>query len=504
MRRNTILAFGLALVVLLLSWQSGPAQSLNEFEKRLTEFKLENGLTVLVFERHTAPVVSFVTHANVGGVDEHLGITGIAHIFEHMAFKGTSTIGTKDYAKEKAAMAKVDSIFALIRKEKLKRARADTALIHRLEKAMQKAQEEADRYVDHDAFDRIIEQAGGVGMNAMTSQDATRYFYSLPSNKIELWMYLESGRFRDPVLREFFREKNVVLEEYRLGKNNPIRRIVEDVAAMAYKAHPYGRPVIGFKSDIEMITRSQALDFFKKHYTANNLTVAIVGDVDPKQARALAQKYFGRLPAGPEPEPVITVEPKQEGERRFTLEAPAQPFVIMTFHRPSVNHPDDPVFSVMEDILGRGRTSRLYRSLVKDKKIAVQASVFSGLTGDKYPGLITFYAFPAKDHTNQECEQAILDEIERIKSEPVTEEELQKAKDRARVDLVREMKSNQGLAMTLAYYQVITGDWRNLFRDLDAMQRVTAEDVQRVARTYLTRQNRTVGYLQPPSSESAN
>ncbi|NOZ56946.1 MAG: insulinase family protein, partial [Calditrichaeota bacterium] len=395
MRRNRSLVLGFALTVLLILPLLAPAQNLTDFEKRLTEFKLENGLTVLVFERHSAPVVSFVTHANVGSVDEHLGITGIAHIFEHMAFKGTSTIGTKDYAKEKVAMAKVDSIFALIRREKLKGARADTALIHRLEQAMKKAQEEADKYVDHDAFDRIIERAGGVGLNAMTSQDATRYFYSLPSNKVELWMYLESDRFRDPVLREFFKEKNVVLEEYRLGKNNPIRRIVEDVAAMAYKAHPYGRPVIGFKSDIEMITRAQAYDFFKKHYNANNLTVAIVGDVNPEDVRALAQKYFGRLPAGPEPEPVITVEPKQEGERRFTLEAPAQPFVIMTFHRPSVNHPDDAVFSVMEDILGRGRTSRLYRSLVKDKKVAVQASVFSGLTGDKYPGLITFYAFPA-------------------------------------------------------------------------------------------------------------
>jgi len=493
----------IAFVALLLP-SALLGQRLEDFEARLTEFTLDNGLKFLVLERHDAPVVSFVTHANVGSVDEKIGILGIAHVFEHMAFKGTSTIGTKDYQKEKQALDRVDRIFEEIRKERLKGHLADSAKIQRLMQEFQRAQQEADKYIEHDEFERVIERAGGTGLNATTGPDATRYFYSLPSNKIELWMSLESERFLDPVLREFYREKSVVLEELRLGENNPIQRLVQDLQAVAYKVHPYGRPVIGFKSDLEMLTRRQAYDFFRKHYMANNLTIAIVGDVDPQQVKKLAKIYFGRLPKGPDPEPVVTVEPEQQGERRFEVEAPAQPFIIMAFHRPSINHPDNAVFDVITDILGMGRTSRLYRRLVKQERIAVQASAFSGLTGDKYPGLFVFYAVPAHGHTNEECEASILDEIEKLKREPVTEEELQKAKDRARANLVRRLQSNLGLALQLAYYEVITGDWRNLFKKLDAIRAVTADDVMRVAQTYFTKRNRTVGKLIPAAPPATN
>ncbi|MDZ7374243.1 MAG: insulinase family protein [candidate division KSB1 bacterium] len=502
MRRRSVV-FLLAAAILMAPGLS-TAQSLAEFEARLTEFTLDNGLKFLVFERHDAPVVSFVTHANVGSVDEQLGITGIAHVFEHMAFKGTSTIGTKNYREEKKVLEKIDRVFEALRREKLRGHLADSARIRQLTEEFARLEEEADRWIEHDEFERAIEKEGGTSLNATTGPDATRYFYSLPANKLELWMSLESERFRDPVLREFFREKNVVLEELRLGQNNPLRRLIEDLQAVAYEVHPYGRPVIGYKSDLELMTRQQAYDFFRRYYGANNLTIAIVGDVNPAEVKRLAQIYFGRLPKTSPPDPVITEEPEQEGERRFELEAAAQPFVIMAFHRPSVNHPDDAVFEVLTDILGLGRTSRLYTRLVKKEKIAVQASAFSGLTGEKYPGLFVCYAVPSRGHSSHECEASILDEIEKIKREPVTAEELQKAKDRARANLVRQLQSNLDLAIQLAYYQVITGDWRNLFKKLDEIQAVTTEDVMRVAKTYLTKRNRTVGHLVPTFQQPAN
>ena len=215
-------------------------------------------------------------------------------------------------------------------------------------------------------------------------------------------MLMESDRFCNPVVREFYKEKDVVMEERRLGiESQPQGRLMEEFLAVAYKAHPYGQHVIGHMSDLQTMTRGEAEDFFKTYYGPGNLTIAIVGDVNPQKVRALAQKYFARIPAAPKPEPVETVEPPQLGERRVTLEDPAQPFVLIGYHKPGINHPDDAVFDAITDIVGMGRTSRLYKSLVKEKKIAVFASAFQGLPGNKYPGLFLFYALPAKGHKNQ-------------------------------------------------------------------------------------------------------
>jgi predicted Zn-dependent peptidase len=217
--------------------------------------------------------------------------------------------------------------------------------------------------------------------------------------------------------------------------------------------------------------------------------------------KELAQKYFGRIPRRPEPEPVETVEPPQVGERRVVIEDPAQPFVVVGYHKPGINHPDDAVFDAITDIMGMGRTSRLFETLVKEKRIAVAASGFQGMPGVKYPGLFLFYAVPARGHTSQENLEAIDAEIERLKKEPVTTEELEKARTRARAGLIRQLDSNQGLAEQLAFFEVVTGDWRNLFQQLDRIEAVTAADIQRVAQTYFTTKNRTVGMIQTTATE---
>ena len=494
LRALVIAAAILLLAVSSVTPESARAQDLAKFEKRMTEFTLDNGLTFLVLERHEAPVVSFHTYADVGAVDEVRGITGMAHLFEHMAFKGTKTIGTKDYKAETEAMAKIDEAFLALKAEQRKGERADKARLEQLQKAMREAQEKAQEYLVHDEYEEVFSREGSAGFNAYTSQDATQYIVSLPSNKVELWMMMESDRFANPVLREFYKEREVVMEERRLSvESQPVGRLLEEFLGVAYKAHPYGDNVIGHMSDIATLTRAEAQAFFKKYYAPSNLTIAIVGDVDPDQIRELAEEYFGGIPSGPRPDPVETVEPPQLGERRVVVEDPAQPFVLIGYHKPDVHHPDDAVFDALTDIVGMGRTSRLYKSLVKEKQIAVYSSGFQGMPGNKYPSLFLFYAVPARGHTNEESEEAIDAEIEKLKAELVTPEELAKAKTRARASLVRQLASNSGLAAQLTFFHVVTGDWRNLFKQLDKIDKVTAEDIQRVAKEYFTTTNRTVG-----------
>jgi len=492
------------LAVLLAAALPVAAQTLADFEKSVTEFTLPNGMKFIVVERHQVPVVSFFLYADVGAVDEQAGQSGLAHMFEHMAFKGTSKIGTKDFKKEKQAMARVDQAYAAWAAERRKGERADPEKLKQLEAAFQQAQEEADRYVESNEFSIAIEANGGVGLNAGTGSDETVYFFSLPSNKAELWFSLESARFLDPVLREFYKERNVVMEERRLRiESQPIGKLVEEFLSVAYKAHPYGRSGIGWRSDLENLTREQAERFFRAYYTPPNLTAVIVGDIDPQEARRLASAYFGRIPAGPAPERVWTTEPAQEGERRTTLHAQSQPVLVIGYHKPGINHADTPVFTAVQDVLAGGRTSRLYRSLVQEKKLAVAAGGFPGFPGDKYGNLFLFFSVAAAGKTNEENEKAMLEEIERLRAEPVSEEELARVKARARAQLVRQLGSNSGLAGALANYQVLTGDWRNLFRRLEAIDKVTPEDIQRVAQTYFSERNRTVGYLAPESQAAA-
>lgn len=489
-----------ALLVLLVLGPAATAQDLAAFEKRLTRFSLANGLTFLVLERHEVPIVSFHTYADVGAVDEVKGITGMAHIFEHMAFKGTRTIGTRNYRAEAAAMRKMDELFDAIKKEKRRGDKVDTEVLEKLQEQFDEAGAEAQKYVVNDEYEETLTQQGAEGFNAYTSEDATQYIVSLPSNKLQLWMMLEAGRFAHPVLREFYKEKDVVMEERRMMENAPTGRLYEEFQGIAFIAHPYGEGVIGHMSDLQTLTRGEAEAFFHKYYCPSNLTVAIVGDVDPASVKRLAQKYFASIPSGPKPEPVETVEPPQRGERRVTVEDTAQPMVLIGYHQPNVNHPDSTVLQVLADTIGYGRTSRLYKSLVKDKKIAV--SVNAGPMLNKYPALFIFMAVPAKGHTNQECEQAIYAEIEKFKTDLVTPEELLKAKTRSRADLIRQLDSNSGLAAQLTFYEVVTADWRNLFKQLDQIEKVTAEDVRRVAKTYFTTKNRTVGVIETTAGES--
>jgi len=491
--RNLFLAGAIALAGLA-------QQEFREIESRVSEFTLKNGMKFLVLERKKAPVASFVTYADVGSAQEVKGITGLAHLFEHMAFKGTDKIGTKDYARERVALEKVEQAYAALREEKRKGAKADPEKLKKLEEAFRQAQEEAGKYVASNEFGEAVERAGGRQLNATTAADRTMYFFSLPSNHMELWFWLESERFLNPVFREFYKERDVVMEERRLMESQPVGKLLEEFLAAAYKAHPYGEPVIGHMSDLENLTTADAVAFFRKYYIPSNLVAAVVGDVDPKRVRELAERYFGRIPGGPKPEPLRTVEPPQEAERRVTMWLRAQRMVLMGYHKPDINHPDDAVYDAISSLLSEGRSSRLYRGLVRDRKVATQVAGFPGLPGQKYPGLFIFFAMTAPGRTNQEVEKAIEEELERLIKEPVSKEELDGVKRRARASLLRQLDDNLGLAIQLSSMQALTGDWRNLFRQLDKINAVTPEDIQRVAKATFTRTNKTVAVIEPLES----
>jgi predicted Zn-dependent peptidase len=489
----------LCLVAALAAAIAGPAraQDLASFEKRVTVKVLPNGLTVLVCERREAPVVSFVTHVDVGSAQEVAGVTGLAHIFEHMAFKGTDRIGTTDYSAEKRALLRVEEAYAAYDAEQRRAVGRDPQRAEALKKAWQDAVAEADRYVVREEYTKIIEREGGSGLNATTGADATRYFYSFPSNRVELWAYLESERFLRPVLREFYKERSVVLEERRMRTDSqPLGRLIEQFIAAAFVAHPYHNPTIGWASDLQTVSATDAARFFERHYVPGNMVVAIVGDVRAKTVMPVLEKYFGRWAERPKPAPLRTEEPPQRAERRIVLRDRAQPFYVEGYHRPDSRHPDDAAYLVIQDLMSTGRTSRLYRTLVRDQKIAAASAGFNGFPGDKYPNLFVVYAVPTPGHTPAELEASIRKEIERLQNEEVSDAELAMVRTRARASLIRKLGSNMGLALRLAQAQIRFGDWRELFRLVDRIQKVSKTDIRRVAREVFVPTNRTVGVIE--------
>ena len=491
--RPIVLIFFVAVLLRTLA----AAQDVASFEKRITVKKLPNGLTILICERSEAPVFSFFTMVDAGSAQDPMGKTGLAHMFEHMAFKGTDKIGTTNYAAEKPALEKVETAYAAYIAERDKETGRDGTKLRQLEKAWKDAITEADKYVVSNAFSKIIEQNGGEDVNASTTYDSTDYEYSLPANRLELWAYLESERFLHPVLREFYKERNVVIEERRMRTDSsPEGRLQEQFIAEAFEAHPYHRPTVGWMSDLNSFSATDAKKFFGKYYVPANMVVAVAGDVKAAQVMPVLEKYFGRLPASHKPDEVTTTEPPQNSERKVVLMEKTQPVYLEGYHRPDYKDKDDAVYDAITDLMSEGRTSRLYRALVRDKKIASYSAGFTGMPGNKYPHLFAFYAVPLPGHSTREVADAIHAEIERLKKEDISDAELKMIRTRSKANLIRGLAENSGLAEQLAFYQTRYGDWRELFRSVDRLDQVTKADIRRVAVETFTDTNRTVGVIE--------
>ena len=480
------------MLAVAMACRTGMAQDLRSFEQKITTKVLPNGLTLIICYRPDAPVFSYTTFIDAGDVNDPSGESGLAHMFEHLAFKGTTEIGTKDYVDEKVALAKVEAANEAYEAEFLKPVGRDEKKLAELKKTFIEAQAEAHKYVVPNQFTEVAERNGANELNAETGLDDTMYFWSMPENRLELWAWLESGRLSDAVPREFYKERDVVLEERRMRvDSNPIGRLLEQFKATAYVAHNYGRSDIGWPSEVGQITATEAMAFHKKYYVGSNIVVAVVGDVDAQKDLPMLEKYFSKVPGGPKPEDTTTVEPRQFAEKSVVIREQTQPFYIEGYHRPSYHDPDDAVYDAIGDIMSNGRVSRLYRSLVRDQQIAAEAEGFSPFPGDKYPSLFAFYAVPLPGHTPAQMRDAIHKEIEKLKTTDVSDEELAMYKTRTRADLLRGLADNQGLANALAEYQTRYGDWRELFQQLDQVDKVTKADIRRVANKVFVASNRT-------------
>ncbi len=488
------------VILLLLFWlssQAAQASSLS-LEGRVKEFTLKNGMRVLMMERHQSPTIAFSIRFRVGGVDENLGITGTAHLLEHMLFKGTKTLGTKNYAEEEKILSRMDSLGMALDTERAKGGKADPAFLKYLEETLKELQGEHKKWVVKDEIEAIYSENGGVGFNAMTGQDTTTYVVSLPANRLELWARIEADRIQNPILREFYSERDVVMEERRQSiETQPERRLLEQFLGLAFIAHPYGRPIIGWASDLQFLDKGKTEQFFRTFYSPANTVLTLVGDLQPDQALPLIQKYFERIPSQIIPPPLRTREPEQIGERRVQVVADAKPQLIIGYHKPNPPHPDDVVCEIIDALLSSGRTSRFYKRLVEEEKIAVEVSAAHGFPGERFPNLFTLFGTPRHPHTAEELEKGILQELERLKSEPVPEKELQKVKNQIQTDFLRKLNSNSKLAYWLSYGQSLGDNWRYVTDRLAALEKVTPEDIRRVSQEYFTGKNRTVAILVP-------
>ncbi len=484
---------GAALLVLLGVPAAARAQEPTPGERLpVRERTLDNGMRVLALERRGAPTVAFIVEYDVGSLQEHLGDTGTAHLLEHLLFKGTTTVGTRNLQAELALFSRMDAAH-----DTLVRARAagDSADVGRLGSVIDALEDTARVYVVPNEFDRILSRAGAQGLNATTTNESTSYFVELPANRAELWFVLESDRMANPVFREFYTERKVVMEERRMRmETDPGGLLYEAHLAAAYTMHPYGVPVVGYMSDLENLGRQDVERYYRQYYGPNHAVLVVVGDIDADQILRWAQRYFGPIPRGEDPLPVLAREPEQQGERRVDIAWDAEPSVRIGWHVPSALHADAPALTMMTSLLTGGRTSRLYRRLILDDRTAT--GVYSSLgPGERFPQLFQIDATPRAPHTTLEVERAVYEEIERLATEGPTDQELERVRNQVEAGNIRRLQSNLGLAFQIAESTTLTGDWRDTFRLSERIEGVTAADVRRVAARYFTQANRTVATL---------
>jgi len=463
------------------------------------EHILKNGMKILMIPKPGVPRVVCHIYFQVGSINERPGITGSAHVHEHLMFKGTEVMGVTDYGKDSEIDRKVDALMDRIYREKYWKADGDAAKIAGWQKEVGELAAAEKAFIIKDDLWTHYMKNGGTGLNASTSQETTGYYVTLPSNKVELQMLLESDRLMNARFREFYSEKDVIMEERRLSENQPGYFFGEQVNAAFYAASPYHWDVIGWMDDLKKMTKQDLIDFHNRYYVPNNAVAIYVGDFDPAAIIAMAEKYFGRIPKGPDLEPIRTGEPPQYSEKRLYGEGPAPTSLQMMFHTPPDGHADTAALSILAGTLGSGGgggrggrggggTGRLYKLLVRDKQMAVSASASS--RPQWYVGAFQFSATPRVDKGVQpeDLEKEIWAEVEKVKKEGLTEEEIQKAKNKGEAAFIRGLASTSGLAGRVGRTELKRG-WRSILTDLDELKKVTNDDIKRVAAEYFVKDN---------------
>lgn len=464
-------------------------------ELPVREVRLANGMTFLILPRGGAPTVSFVVHVPVGSTSEALGNTGTAHFVEHLLFKGSRQVGTRNPEEEARLFAQMDAVHDSLLRARGRLPVADSVGEARLEARLRALEDSARAHVIPNHYDEILSRNGARGLNATTAWEATEYYVELPANRAELWFALESDRMKDPVFREFYTERDVIAEERR-GRvdTSPSGLLYEAHVGAAFRVHPYGVLPVGHMDDILSLSRPAAEAFYRDHYTPGNTFVAIVGSVDPDSAALWAERYFGDIPPRAPPPPLLAREPEQQGERRVEVLAQAQPELRMGWKVPSAHHEDSWALAMLSNLLVASRDSRLYRRLVREEGMATSVSAGTG-PGGRYPGLFTIHALPLEPHLPESLEAVILEELQRLADEPPDALELERVRRGLEASRYRRLTSNLGLAFQLAESEAFWGDWRETFRTQEKMSAVTPEDISRVVERYFRSEALTVGIL---------
>lgn len=493
------------LLVLCLLLHGGLVLSARAQKVPVIEKTLANGMKLLMVERHDEPSVAGGWVAHVGSSNERPGITGTAHLFEHMMFKGTETIGTTDYQKDLEILAEQEKVRDQMREEEAKmratyrqgeiddlmKPENKTPRWNELNKRFKELIAEERKVLVKNEFDQVYTKAGGSGMNAFTTQDMTAYFITVPANKLELWVWMESERIRHPVFREFYAERDVVFEERRMRtESTPLGKFEEEAEAMFWQSVPYGWPVLGWPSDVSSISKAQADEFYSIYYSPQNITLILVGDFKADDAAPLVEKYFERIPRGKKSPPdVLTLEVKQVAEKRMNAEADTNPLADLNWHTVPFGHRDSYPLQVLAQLLST-RTGRLYKGLVLGSSVATE--VYAAQDSRKWAGMFNAGGEARDGRTPQEVEQGIYAEIEKLKKEPVPAEELEKVKNEFSAGEYRRLSANTPILMQLIQYEG-EGDWREINEEGPKIQAVTAADIQRVAASYFTRENCVTG-----------
>ena len=488
--RSLALAAFLGCAIAMSSTVQGESSSslLNEMAQKVKTYTLSNGIKVIFYRRGEAPIFAGAVVVRVGGSDETIGQTGISHLFEHMAFKGTRTIGTKDYAAEKRLLERLENL-------------ADAS--ESAQKFTPEQQKEWDEIHEKlrqlwisDDFTARYEKQGAVGQNATTDKEFTKYFVNMPRSAFEFWCKLESDRLISPVMRQFYQERDVVLEERRMRyEDDPGGKLYELLLGTAYQRHPYRSPVIGYERDLRRITARQLEAFRKQYYIPQNIVISLVGRVDPETDIKVVEEYFGGVATGSDIKRDIPEEGSQEGQRRVELSTQASPEVVIAYRKPNYPNPDDPPISVMAEILAGGRTSPMYVELVKRKQLVASVSQEEG-PGVVYPNLLMFGMSVKSPHSTSAVVDAFDSVLHRFIKSGATAEQLDIAKRAIGMEYLGHLSSNQSLALDFATSQLAYGTWKASIEWYDLMMKVTVDDIKRVAEKYLVADQRTIATIE--------
>lgn len=494
---SLFLLFFLISIFFLGQACSKTKEKANGFDLRdqVRKITLDNGMRFLLVKREGAPVFSTQLKVIVGSIEEEPGSTGLAHFFEHMAFKGTDKIGTKDFEKEKQILDEVLKVGAQI--AEMKKAGKKPEEYADLLKKRKELEAKQNEFINKNEFVQIYQRHGGRDLNASTSNDFTTYYVSLPTSKLELWAYLESERLQNRVFREFFTEVDVVAEERRMRiDNSPEGRLYETFVSAAFEKSPYQIHPIGEPEDIQLYTPQKAKEFYEKYYIPSRMVGVVVGNIDLDHAEKVIRQYFSKLPGKKDFQKEFAKETFENFPKTVTIYEDTQPRLYFGYHRPAHPHPDDIVLDVIQDLLCEGRTSRLYKKLVLEEKSVSFAGCYSSIPGARLDGLFTFAATPLAGHSNQEIKTMIKKEVGKLMEQGPTEKEMQIVKNKIDAHMVYSLESNHGLASQLAFYEALTGDWKYLYEYRDRIHSMKPEDIQKVLRQYFVESREVTGFME--------